>query len=77
MDAVSSDLMKPLGVDRPEPKAWAVNVPVARVLGAGLMAALAALGLYVAFVKDPLGGEPHALVPIEGPRSATSERRGG
>jgi polysaccharide deacetylase 2 family uncharacterized protein YibQ len=35
------------------------------MLGAALLVAVGSLALYVAFVDDPLGGEPHALVPIE------------
>jgi polysaccharide deacetylase 2 family uncharacterized protein YibQ len=62
VDAVSNELMKPLGIDRPEPHAWRLKVPVARV---ALTAAAVAAGLYVAVASDPLGGEPHALVPIE------------
>jgi polysaccharide deacetylase 2 family uncharacterized protein YibQ len=54
-------------MDRPEPKAWLAKVPVARILGAAFAIVFAALGLYVTFVDDPLGGEPHALVPIETP----------
>lgn len=67
MDAVSNELMKPLGVERPQPKAWRVKVPVARVLGAVALAAFGAMSLYLTLANDPLGGEPHALVPIEGP----------
>jgi polysaccharide deacetylase 2 family uncharacterized protein YibQ len=66
--AASNDLMKPLGMDRPEPepRVWLAKAPVARVLGAILATAVGALALYLTFVDDPLGGEPHALVPIEG-----------
>lgn len=70
MDAVSNELMQPLGIDRPEPRTWRPKVPVARVLGSALAAVAAAAGLYVAVASDPLGGEPHALVPIERPASA-------
>jgi polysaccharide deacetylase 2 family uncharacterized protein YibQ len=64
VDSASSDLTKPLGMDRPEPRAW-LKGPPARPLAVALLIACGALGLYVAFVDDPLGGEPHALVPIE------------
>jgi polysaccharide deacetylase 2 family uncharacterized protein YibQ len=66
VDAVSDDLMKPLGVDRPEPKAWLAKLLVARILGGVVVAFVGALSLYVTIASDPLGGEPHAIVPIEG-----------
>jgi uncharacterized protein len=72
VDAVSNDLTKPLGIDRPEPSAWLAGVPVARILGTALLAVVGALRLYVTFADDPLGGEPHALVPIEVPAPTTS-----
>jgi polysaccharide deacetylase 2 family uncharacterized protein YibQ len=83
VDAVSNDLMKPLGVDRPEPKAWGIEAPGARslapmlprILGAALAAAIAAASVYVTFAGDPLGGEPYALVPIE--RVAAGGQDGG
>jgi polysaccharide deacetylase 2 family uncharacterized protein YibQ len=62
---MSNDLTTPLGMGRPEPKVWLAKVPVAGILGATLAIGLGALGLYVTFADDPLGGEPHALVPIE------------
>jgi polysaccharide deacetylase 2 family uncharacterized protein YibQ len=63
---MSNDLMKPLGVDRPEPKPWRLKVPVARIVGGVLVVVAGCISLYVSFANDPLGGEPHALVPIEG-----------
>jgi uncharacterized protein len=71
VDAVSNDLTKPLGMNRPERTAWLAGVPVVRILGAVLLAAVGALGLYVTFAGDPLGGEPYALVPIEVPAVAS------
>ena len=76
MDAVSDDLMKPLGMDRRE-KAPRPPLPVLRLLGIVLVAASAALSLYVGVANDPLGGEPHALVPIEageGARAGTARK---
>jgi uncharacterized protein len=71
VDSASSDLIKPLGMHRPEPRAWPALLPSARVIVAGLLATCGALGLSITFRDDPLGGEPHALVPIE-PRPAGS-----
>jgi polysaccharide deacetylase 2 family uncharacterized protein YibQ len=77
VDSASSDLTKPLGMDRPEPRAWLAGFPSARIIGAALAAVLAALGLYVTLAGDPLGGEPHALVPIEAraPKAGEVEAR--
>jgi polysaccharide deacetylase 2 family uncharacterized protein YibQ len=69
---MSNDLTKPLGMNRPEPRAWLAGVPVARILGAAVLVAAGALGLYLTFAADPLGGEPHALVRIEVPSPATN-----
>jgi polysaccharide deacetylase 2 family uncharacterized protein YibQ len=57
--------MKPLGMDRSEPRAGRIMALATRVVGALLVALFATAALYVTFVEDPLGGEPHALVPIE------------
>ena len=65
MDAVSNDLMKPLGIKRSEARGWSYRPPVRQILRAALLVGISTLALYVAFVDDPLGGEPHALVPIE------------
>jgi uncharacterized protein len=65
VDAASSDLSSPLGMNRHEPRPWRAKVPFGRVLGAACLLAVGGLALYVTFVDDPLGGEPHALVPSE------------
>jgi uncharacterized protein len=76
VDAVSNDLMKPLGIEPSEARAWSFRLPVRQALGAALLVAVGCLALYVAVVDDPLGGEPHALVPIESklPRPEADER---
>jgi uncharacterized protein len=64
MDATADDLTKPLGME-PRTKGFTLpRLPVAPVLSAVLAAFLVGTGGYIAAVEDPLGGEPHALVPI-------------
>jgi polysaccharide deacetylase 2 family uncharacterized protein YibQ len=65
VDAASDDLLKPLGVDRRQARKLPIRLPDGRFLSGALVAALSALVLYVAVVDDPLGGEPHAIAPIE------------
>jgi len=72
VDAASSDLSSPLGMNRREPRPWRAKVPFGRGLGAACLLAVSGLALYVTFVDDPLGGEPHALVPIEARAPADS-----
>jgi uncharacterized protein len=77
VDAVSNDLMKPLGIDRPEPRARRIIVPVARILGSALLTAAVVVSLYIVLVNDSLGGEPYALVPIEGAGAVAPEGERG
>src|SRR5687768_14948651 len=74
VDAASSDLSSPLGMNRREPRPWRTKVLVGRGLGAACLLAIGGLALYVTFVDDPLGGEPHALVPIEARTPAAPPR---
>jgi uncharacterized protein len=79
VDAVSNDLTKPLGIEPSEARAWSFRLPVRQILGAALLVGVTSLALYIGFVDDPLGGEPHALVPIELkiPRAEGDERNPG
>jgi uncharacterized protein len=62
VDATADDLTRPLGLGRKE-RPWP-RLPLARI-GFGLAGAvLAGIAVVVALVDDPLGGEPHAVVPI-------------
>ncbi len=65
----SDDLSRPLGVGKapsaPSPAAGVMRI----VLGAGALAAVAAVGWLIA-TADPHGGEPHARVAIERIREA-------
>lgn len=62
---MSADVLtQPLGLDRREPRPGRA-LPLARILSGGMGAAATALALFVAVVDDPLGGEPHARVPVE------------
>lgn len=71
MEVTADDLTKPLGYDgaglederrRGLPS---FRVPVAPILGGLLVVFFGGVATYVAFVDDPLAGEPHAIVPIE------------
>jgi polysaccharide deacetylase 2 family uncharacterized protein YibQ len=76
VDAVSNDLMKPLGIEASQATGWPFRLPVRQILGASLFVAIGGLAAYLALVDDPLGGEPHALVPIASklPGSEPDER---
>jgi hypothetical protein len=69
VDVTADDLTKPLGLgERPRRsralfRTW--RVPVAPILSGLLVAFGGGVAAYVAFVDDPLAGEPHAIVPIE------------
>lgn len=65
MDVTADDLTKPLGLEvrRKRGRAW--RIPVFPILSRTLLLLIAGAGAYVTFVRDPLGGEPHAIVPIE------------
>lgn len=84
-DPVGDDFAKPVP-PRKKPRAprMRFSIPWRTMLGGIAGLSLLAGGLYVAFVDDPLGGEPHALVsiverpaePAPAPRAAAVERTG-
>lgn len=63
----ADDLTKPLTGARRSGggRGVASRVPWAGILGGILVLAIGGVGLFVMMADDPLGGEPHALVPIE------------
>ena len=65
--AAADDLTKPLtGARRSgSGRAGLWRLPWAMILGSLLVVAVGGVGLFVMMADDPLGGEPHALVPIE------------
>jgi uncharacterized protein len=66
VDVTADDLTKPLGLDPPRRKRFAFpRIPATPILAGLLVAFAAGVGGFIAVVDDPLGGEPHALVPIE------------
>ena len=67
MTSASDDVLtRPLGLaPLAAPSAWPRALRPAPVLAALLSVALGALLAYVAAVRDPLGGEPHAVAAIE------------
>lgn len=75
--AAADDLTKPLTGARRSGSGRGANsrVPWAGVLGTVLVLAIGGIGLFLMMNDDPLGGEPHALVPIEtGIADATGDR---
>lgn len=81
MDAVSDDLIRPLGLTAPrrprrtDAAAGTLARIAAPLLGSLLLVTLSGLLLDLTFVNDPLGGQPHALVSIEiGPQPAEPVR---
>ena len=76
MDATSDDLLKPLGVDRPEGGPRRSLSPTPRVLGAGLRLsavlalALLAIGAALAITAGLLGGGDRQMVAGVEPRPA-------
>ncbi len=81
MDATAYDLTRPLGLeDGPRAEAGPRLHRLERVLAGAILAALAGLAAYLAVVDDPLGGEPHVVVPIEiapAPRPAEAPMAAG
>jgi len=82
--AAADDLTKPLtGARRSgSGRGVASRVPWAGILGAVLVLAIGFVGLFLLITDDPLGGEPHAVVPIEtgiaeATRDLTDEPTGG
>lgn len=63
----ADDLTKPLTGARRSGggRGVASRVPWAGILGGILVLAIGGVGLFVMMADDPLGGEPHVLVPIE------------
>lgn len=80
-DAVQDDLAKPLkgrGRRQTRGKAGAKGgsrLSLARLILAGLLLGAAGLGLYIALIDDPLGGEPHQLARIVPKSNAVPEER--
>jgi uncharacterized protein len=58
-------LTKPLGADREASAAPRRSIPVAKIAGGFCLALLCGLAGFVAFTKNPLGGEPIATASIE------------
>ncbi len=78
--AAADDLTKPLtGARRSRGGRGPLSrLPWGGILAALLVTGLVGVGLFVAMTDDPLGGEPHALVPIEtGIADATRDLAGG
>jgi polysaccharide deacetylase 2 family uncharacterized protein YibQ len=78
--AAADDLTKPLtGARRSRGGRGSLSrLPWGGILAALLVTGLVGVGLFVAMTDDPLGGEPHALVPIEtGIADATRDLAGG
>lgn len=65
MDVTADDLLKPLGVAQSARRFALPRLPVTRILIGGLTLFAVGIGGFIAVVEDPLGGEPHAIVPIE------------
>lgn len=81
MDAVSDDLLKPLGLSEP-PRSWGLRVPFnfVPILAALIGSAAATVLLAVAFIDDPLGGQPSAvatIAPAREPQPARSSAATG
>lgn len=66
MNAASDDLTKPLGVADPAPaKRRDLLGPITKAVVGVVAAGFGAAAIYVVAFDNPLGGEPHALVPVE------------
>ncbi len=61
----ADDLTRPLGFDRDPPAAARRRVPVGTIAGVCSLAVLTALAGFIAFARDPLGGEPIAMASID------------
>jgi uncharacterized protein len=61
----ADDLTRPLGLDRDAPAAARRRVPVGKIAGGFCLALLAGLGGFIAFARDPLGGEPIVMASID------------
>jgi len=70
VDATSDDLTRPLGLEeRPAPRALRLR-GLARFAVAGLAVIAVGVSAVLILGGDPLGGEPHVVVPIETAPSA-------
>jgi uncharacterized protein len=68
----ADDLTRPLGLDRDAPAATRRRVPLGKIGGGFCLALLTGLAGFIAFAKDPLGGEPIAMASIDRmPKRAT------
>jgi hypothetical protein len=65
VDATVDDLLKPLGAEPPRRRVLLPRLPMTRILAGGLAVFAGGVSGFIAIVDYPLGGEPHALVPIE------------
>ncbi|MFO0408012.1 MAG: divergent polysaccharide deacetylase family protein [Labrys sp. (in: a-proteobacteria)] len=66
----TNELTTPLGLDTAQKPARRFRIPVLAVLGAIVAAVFLVFAGWIAIVRDPLGGEPVAIVAIE--KAATS-----
>jgi hypothetical protein len=69
----ADDLTQPLGQKRAAPRPRR-RLPLARIAGGGCLALVGALGGFIAFTSDPLGGEPIATASIQAmPKRAAAQ----
>jgi uncharacterized protein len=61
----ADDLTRPLGFDRDTPAVARRRVPVGKIAGGFCLALLTGLVGFIAFARDPLGGEPIAMASID------------
>lgn len=73
MTAASDDLTRPLGMSAAPARRWP-RLPLGRIAAAASAVALLGLGGALAWLGDPHGGEPHAVVAIV-PRAVVPEVR--
>ncbi len=70
----ADDLTTPLGVEPAGPATPRRRIPVGKIAGGFSLALIAALAGFIAFAKDPLGGEPIATASIDKmPRRTTAQ----
>ena len=78
MDATSDDLLKPLGVDRPDGNPRQFRQPMMRIFGAVLASAHLGVGIAAAIMAAPLGGKPQAggkPLAVSTPEAGGGERQ--
>jgi polysaccharide deacetylase 2 family uncharacterized protein YibQ len=61
----TNELTTPLGLDTAPKRARRLRLPIVAILGALVAAVFLVFAGWIAFVRDPLGGEPVAIVTIE------------